>query len=111
MHKEDIMRPSFRFFSVLISLFILIALCYAHSVHVIRQETKRLPFKMATVAVVGTSDLAISTAGRHIRHVSMSDVSTAFQDCPGCPDYFPGTFSTNPPKYFGIKTRFEKGPP
>ena len=107
MKKEESLRPSLWFFSILILLFITVSLCYAHSLYVIRQEIKRLPVKIATVAVLGTSDLAISTAGRHIRHVSLSDVSTAFQDCPGCPDYFPGSFSTNPPKYFGIKTRFE----
>lgn len=107
MKWEESLRPSFWCIFIFISLFIVISLCYAHSIYATKQEAKRLPIRMATLAVVGTSDLAISTAGRHIRHVSLSDVSTAFQDCPACPDYFPGSFSTNPPKYFGIKTRFE----
>lgn len=108
MKKEELLRPSFCFLSILILLFVTICLCYAHSIYAVRQESKRLPIKIATVAIVGSSDLAINTAARYIRHVSLTDVSTAFQDCPCCLDYFPGVVSANPPIYFGIKTRFEQ---
>lgn len=107
MKREELLRPSFCFLAILILLIVTISLCYAHSIYAVRQESERLPVKMATVAVVGSSDLAINTAARYIRHVSLTDVSTAFQDYPCCLDYFPGAMSVNPPEFFGIETRFE----
>jgi len=105
--KKVLLRPSFCFLSILFLLFMIICICMAHSVYLVKQEATRLPVITATVTVVGSTDLAINTAARYIRHASLTDVSTAFQDCPGCLDYFPGAMSTNPPTYFGIRTRFE----
>ena len=107
MKKAELLRPSSCFLAILILLLVTACLCYAHCNYAVKQESKRLPVKKATVAVVGSSDLAINTAARYIRHVSLSDVSTAFQDCPCCLDYFPGAMSANPPEFFGIETRFE----
>ena len=111
MKMEELLRPSFWFLSMLLLLFVALCLCYAHSIYTVKQEAKSGPIRRATVVVVGSTDLAINNAARYIRHVSLTDVSTAFQDCPGCLDYFPGALSTNPPPYFGIKTRFEQVAP
>jgi hypothetical protein len=105
--KKESWRPSFGFLLILFMLFITTCICYAHSIYEVKQGMKRRPVKMAAVAVVGSSDLALNTAARHIRHVSLTDVSTAFQDCPSCLDYFPGALGANPPDYLGINTSFE----
>lgn len=107
MKGKELLRPCYGFFSLLILLFVTLCLCYGHAIYANKQESVRLPIKRASVAVTGSSDLAINTAARYIRHVSLTDVSTPFQDCPGCLDYFPGALGTNPPEFFGIVTRFE----
>ena len=102
------MRPASAFLSILFLLFIGISLCYAHSIRAIHQDAKKSLVRMVTVSVVGSADLAINNAARYIRHVSLTDVSTAFQDCPGCFDYFPEAMSANPPDFPGFVTRFEE---
>lgn len=89
-------------------LFAFMCLCYVHTSYMEAVEKESMGVKKAAVALVGSSDLSVNTAARYIRHVSLSDVSTPFQDCPACFDYFPGALSTSPPKYFGIETRFEQ---
>ena len=108
LHAKRYPRPSHYFFSILVLLFMILCFCYGHFFYVINQEHARIPLRRAVVTVVGSSDLAINTAARYIRHVSLTDHSTPFQDCPGCLDYFPGAFSTNPPEFLGIQTVFQK---
>lgn len=108
LQRKRYLRPSYYFFSILILLFTIVCFCWGHSLYAIKQGRARIPLRRAVATVVGSSDLAINTAARYIRHVSLSDVSAPFQDCPGCLDYFPGAFSTNPPEFFGIQTVFQK---
>lgn len=105
--KKESLRPSFAFLLILFMLLMTISFCYVHSIYAVKQGMQKQPIKMAAVALVGSSDLALNTAARYIRHVSLTDVSTAFQDCPGCLDYFPGALGANPPNYLGINTSFE----
>ena len=108
MRKQRGMRPSYYLLYILLLVFIGISLCYSHSIHAIHQEAKTSLVRMVAVSVVGSADLAINNAARYIRHVSLTDVSTAFQDCPGCFDYFPEAISVNPPDFPGFVTRFEE---
>ena len=105
------LRPSACFLSVLLLLFVGLCLCYVHAIYALSQGSKGDAVRMVTVSVVGSADLAINNAARYIRHVSLTDVSTAFQDCPGCLDYFPGAISANPPDFPGFVTRFEEVEP
>ncbi len=107
MTRQTGMRPSFSFLYILVLLSIAIGFCLVHSIHAIHEDTRTNPVRMIAVSVVGSADLAISNAARYIRHVSLTDVSTPFQDCPGCLDYFPETMSANPPDFLGFQTRFE----
>jgi hypothetical protein len=107
MERQRGVTPAFSFLSILFLLFIGLSLCYAHSIHATHQEAKTSLVRMVAVSVVGSADLAINNAARYIRHVSLTDVSTAFQDCPGCLDYFPEAMSVNPPDFPGFVTRFE----
>ncbi len=102
------MRPSFYLGALLSLLLLSLGLCYAHYSHSIHEEVDRHSARMAAVAVMGVADLALNTAARYIRHVSLADTSTAFQDCPCCLDYFPGAFSANPPDFPGIQTVLKK---
>jgi len=111
MRRQEWLRPSLWFLWSFFVLFVGLLLCYVHSIRAVNQEMEKELFRTVTVAVVGSADLAINNEARYIRHVSLADVSTAFQDCPGCLDYFPGSLSTNPPEYFGIVTRFEQVEP
>ena len=111
MKKGVWLRPSIRFFSSLVLLIAGTCICYAHSIYSRGLESRNMPVKIATLALLGAPDLGISTAARYVRHASLTDVSTAFQDCPGCLDYFPEVLTANPPPYFGIVTRFEQEEP
>jgi len=60
---------------------------------------------------VGSSDLAVYNSAKYLRHVTLTDVSTPFQDCPGCLDYFPEAMSAHPPGFTEISTRMSvEGP-
>lgn len=111
MNREDLLRPSACFLSMLALLLVALCLCYVHAIYALSQDSKRETLRMGTVSVLGSADLAINNAARYIRHVSLTDVSTPFQDCPGGLDYFPGAISVNPPDFMGYVTRFEEVEP
>ena len=101
-------RPSSIFFALLAMLFILIGLCYVHSLLLVHLDQAALPVKRAAGALLGLSDPAFNTAALYIRHISLTNISTPFQECPGCFDYFPGCYAFNPPLFSGIETSFER---
>lgn len=107
LEKQDWFRPSLCFLSALVMLFLSLLFCYGHALYAVKLDEKRGLVRAATIVVVGSADLSLNNAARYIRHVSLTDVSTAFQDCPGCLDYFPGSLSVNPPDFHGFRTRFE----
>jgi len=49
--------------------------------------------KNTFVAIVGLSDLAISTSATYIRHRSMSDIFSIYRDAPSLREYFPSTYA------------------
>ena len=53
----------------------------------------RVKENQSITAILGLSDLALSTEARYIRHLSLSDFFSAFQDTPSGFDLFPsGSF-------------------
>jgi hypothetical protein len=48
---------------------------------------------------VGLPDLAITSAARYLRHYSIADLATPFQDYPTSLDHFPAGFAFAPPDY------------
>ena len=88
-----------------------LCLCYAHSAVSSRRATEYSPLRDAAVRIVGSSDLAIYNAARYLRHVTLTDTATPFQDCPGCLDYFPEAISANPPGFAGMPNQMSIGAP
>jgi len=60
-----------------------------------RQKLQRL---------VGLTDLSITSAARYLRHYSLSDMTTPFQDYPVSLDHFPAGFVYAAPDYSGMPT-------
>jgi len=60
------------------------------------------PDTAALVSVLGLSDLALSTEARYIRHLSLSDVFSAFQDVPCGLDFLPSGSFYPPPAHIGL---------
>ncbi len=48
---------------------------------------------------VGLPNLAITSAARYLRHYSIADLTTPFQDYPASLDHFPAGFAFVPPDY------------
>ncbi len=86
-------RPASLFLGAMSLLLAGLCLCYVHFVEASRQAAEQAPLQGIAVRIVGSSDLTIYNAARYLRHVSVTDVSTPFQDCPGCLDYFPEAMS------------------
>ncbi len=60
-------------------------------------------------SAVGLTDLAITSAARYLRHYSLSDLATPFQDYPASLDHFPAGFVFAPPDYSGIRSSIKFG--
>lgn len=52
-------------------------------------QTRVTPDKMALVATLQLTDIAVWTEARYTRHPSQTDFFSAFQDFPGAIDHFP----------------------
>ena len=48
---------------------------------------------------VGLPNLAITSAARYLRHYSITDLATPFQDYPASLDHFPAGFAFGPPDF------------
>jgi hypothetical protein len=55
---------------------------------------------------IGLPDLAITTAARYLRHYSLTDINTPFQDYPGSLDHFPAGFAYRPPDFGNFPVTF-----
>lgn len=53
---------------------------------------------------IGLPDLAITGAASYLRHYSISDMTTAFQDYPASLDHFPAGFVYSTPDYSNMPT-------
>lgn len=55
--------------------------------------------------IVGLPNLSITTAARYLRHYSLSDLSTPFQDYPCSQEHFPASFAFAPPDFKDMPDR------
>jgi len=60
--------------------------------------------------VVGLTDLSITTAARYLRHYSLGDLATPFQDYPASLDHFPAGFVFAPPDVSSVPKPIKFGP-
>ena len=58
--------------------------------------------RLALQKIVGLTDLSITTAARYLRHYSLTDMTTPFQDYPVAMDHFPAGFAFAAPSYKGM---------
>ena len=57
------------------------------------------PARSSFRRLTGLPDLAITSGARYLRHYSLGDLSTPFQDYPTSPEHFPAGFVFAPPDY------------
>ncbi len=59
---------------------------------------------------VGLTDLSITTAARYLRHYTLGDMTTPFQDYPASLDHFPAGFVYAPPDMSDFPNPVKFGP-
>ncbi|MBT7888419.1 MAG: hypothetical protein HN580_05335 [Deltaproteobacteria bacterium] len=66
--------------------------------------------RQALQKAVGLTDLSITTAARYLRHYSLGDLTTPFQDYPASLDHFPAGFVYTPPDVSDVPKPIKFGP-
>jgi len=82
------------FFGLLTLLFIL---TFIDARHGLEAASSVLDNKRHMVSELGLSDLALFTEARYTRHLSQTDLHTAFQDHPMAIEHFPSGSLISPP--------------
>jgi len=63
------------------------------------EAEQQLQLRSQFQKAVGLPNLAITSAARYLRHYSITDLATPFQDYPASMDHFPAGFAFTPPDY------------
>jgi len=63
------------------------------------ESEQQLKLRRQFQKAVGLPNLAITSAARYLRHYSIADLTTPFQDYPASLDHFPAGFAFAPPDY------------
>ncbi len=63
------------------------------------ETEQQLKLRCQFQRAVGLPNLAITNAARYLRHYSIADLTTPFQDYPASLDHFPAGFAFEPPDY------------
>ena len=78
------------------------ALEYHHFYKQVSEAKHQVQLRRGFQKAVGLPNLAITSAARYLRHYSITDLSTPFQDYPASLDHFPAGFAFAPPDYSNI---------
>ncbi len=90
--------------------FIIVVFCVLSGVEYNHYQKKQVEMKQQLQIrcqfqkTVGLPNLAITSAARYLRHYSITDMTTPFQDFPASPDHFPAGFAFVPPDYSNMVT-------
>jgi hypothetical protein len=103
------MRHSTHLFIVLIFLAGLVAVGVRDYQQKRTEYHNRLWMRKRFQQAVGLTDLSITTAARYLRHYTISDLTTPFQDYPASLDHFPAGFVYAPPDYSGMPSSIRFG--
>jgi len=68
---------------------------------------KSLAIRNRYANIVALPDLSITTAARYLRHYSLTDLSTPFQDYPCSQEHFPASFAYSPPDFKNMPGRIK----
>lgn len=72
---------------------------YRHFKKRLLETEQQLKLRSQFQKAVGLPNLAITSAARYLRHYSITDLTTPFQDYPAGLDHFPAGFAFVPPDY------------
>jgi hypothetical protein len=75
------------------------------------EAEQQLKLRRQFQKAVGLPNLAITSAARYLRHYSITDLATPFQDYPASPDHFPAGFAFAPPDYSNMPCPIVFGKP
>ncbi len=84
---------------------------YRHYHQRLLQTEQRVKLRRQFQKAVGLPNLAINTAARYLRHYSITDLATPFQDYPAGLDHFPAGFAFAPPDYSNMPSPILFGKP
>jgi hypothetical protein len=77
-----------------------------HSQNRLKKFQPHILIRQSITRKIGLPDLAITTAARYLRHYSLTDINTPFQDYPGSLDHFPAGFAYCPPDFENFPVKF-----
>ena len=84
-------RPAYSAFLLFAILLVSQTLLHLHVEKARWRQSQSFSDLRPLVALLGLSDLAISTEARYTRHPALSDLAVVFMDHPGAIDHFPST--------------------
>ncbi len=94
MRKSD----AFLLFSLVCASLLVLSIVDAASGR--QQAAERLQQSSRQVAALGLTDLALFTEARYTRHLTQSDLHTAFQDHPMAMEHYPSGSLLLPPRWY-----------
>jgi hypothetical protein len=84
---------------VIMGLCLCSAFEYHHYYKQVSDTEHQVKLRREFQKAVGLPNLAITSAARYLRHYSITDIATPFQDYPASLDHFPAGFAFAPPEY------------
>jgi len=87
---------------MMVAFCLLSGLEYRHFHKRLRETEQQLKLRRQFQKAVGLPNLAITSAARYLRHYSITDLTTPFQDYPASLDHFPAGFAFVPPDFSDI---------
>ena len=82
---------------------------YRHFRNRLVETEQGLKLRRQFQKAVGLPNLAITSAARYLRHYSIADLTTPFQDYPASLDHFPAGFAFAPPDYSNMPSPIDFG--
>ena len=84
---------------------------YRHFHKRLLETEQQLKLRRQFQKAVGLPNLAITSAARYLRHYSITDLTTPFQDYPASLDHFPAGFAFTPTDYSDMPSPIVFGKP
>jgi len=104
------MRHSSKLGITLLALLLLVLVAAVDYQHKRREYVENIWMRKSFQRAVGLTDLSITTAARYLRHYSLGDMATPFQDYPASLDHFPAGFVYSPPDFSEFPKPVKFGP-
>lgn len=96
------MRLSDRLFIFIAACLALLVLTFVDAAVRVRLAEPALEARATLVRQLELTDLSLFTEARYTRHLSQSDIHTAFQDHPNSFDHFPSGSLVLPPSHLRV---------